>query len=80
MSESTNTVKHAPDYRHVKEAVEIIKAHLLSEWIAEGCRTDAAFGCTSCQAVRLSADLDALVLWLDDEPSPAPAPQEKMEG
>ena len=77
---TTNTVKHTPDSRQVKDAVEIIKAHLLSEWIVEGCQTDAAFGCASCQAVRLSADLDALVSWLDDEHSPAPAPQEKGRG
>lgn len=66
----------APTQAQVKEAVEVIKAHLASEWIAEGCRTDAAFGCASCQAVRLAADLDALVSWLDDDHVPASSSKE----
>lgn len=77
---TTNTVKHTPDTQQVRAAIETIKAHLEAEWISEGCKTDAAFGCTSCQAVRLSSDLDSLGVWLDDEHSPAPAPQEKGRG
>lgn len=51
----------------VKSAIEVIKQHLDDEWISDGCIEDAAFGCTSCQAVRLKADLDALGSWLEDE-------------
>jgi len=56
-----------PAYSAVKEAGEVIRAHLHSEWISEGCAADHAFGCPSCQAVFLERELEGLVSWLGEE-------------
>lgn len=51
----------------VQAAIDVIKAHLKEYWISEGCKNNAAFGCVSCQATRLSADLDELASFLEVE-------------
>ena len=55
------------DTRKILEAVDVIKRHLEKDWISDGCKTEAAFGCISCQAVRLSQDLDALASCLVED-------------
>lgn len=59
-----------PDHNAVREAVEVIRKHLYSEWISEGCKADHAFGCASCQAVLLEKELDGILSWLEDDPTP----------
>lgn len=49
----------------VQWAIQAVKDHLDKEWIAEGCETDHAFGCASCQATLLKRQLDGLASWLD---------------
>lgn len=56
-----------PTPQQVIDAVEVIKDHLKSQWISEGCEKDQAFGCASCQAVRLSNELDSLANWLKED-------------
>lgn len=60
----------APSHDSVRAAVEIIREHMEAEWISEGCKADHAFGCASCQAVLLMRELDGLISWLDDQPTP----------
>jgi len=63
--------QESPPHDEVRRAVETIKAHLNAEWISDGCKADHSFGCASCQAVMLERELDGIVAWLEEIPTPA---------
>lgn len=56
----------------VLKAIEVVIAHLDQEWISEGCETDHAFGCGSCQAVFLKKQLEGLAGCLPPSEGDAP--------
>lgn len=42
------------------KAISVLSKYLAEQWIAEGCRTNAQWGCASCEAVELDRKLQML--------------------
>ena len=48
------------------KAISIICKYLADQWIAEGCRTNPQWGCSSCEAVELDRRLQMLAAEIRD--------------
>jgi hypothetical protein len=53
-------------YGKVRKAIHLLSAYLADEWITDGCEDDSMFGCASCHAIRLRAELQALLHAVDE--------------
>lgn len=66
-----------PNEAEVLAAIIIVKRHLDSDWISDGCREGQSFGCASCRALALRQELTLLEDYLIEDmasPSKASAP------
>lgn len=55
------------DASETLEAIAVVRKHLASGWISDGCREEQSFGCVSCRALRVDDDLRLLEEYLRDD-------------